>query len=125
MVEKMDYSKINLKEKLGRFSDYWTPRIVSQFNDYHIKLVKVKGEFVWHDHPETDELFLVLDGSLEIHFRDGVIKLNNGDMFVVPKGLEHRPIAENECHILLIEPVGTINTGKIMDALTTKDNIWI
>ncbi len=125
MVKKMDYSKISLKEKLGRFSDYWTPRIVSQFNDYHIKLVKVKGEFVWHDHSETDELFLVLDGSLEIHFRDGKVKLNNGDMFVIPKGLEHRPVAGSECHILLIEPAGTINTGKIMDDLTAKDNIWI
>lgn len=121
----MDYKKINLKEKLDRFSDYWAPRIVSGFNDYHIKLVKVKGEFVWHEHPETDELFLVLDGSLEIYFRDGKVKLNEGDMFVVPKGLEHRPIVESECHILLIEPAGTINTGKIIDALTSKDNIWI
>ena len=121
----MDYSKINLKDKLEKFSGYWTPRIVSQFNNYHIKLVKVKGEFVWHDHPETDELFLVLDGSLEIHFRDGKVKLNNGDMFVVPKGLEHRPIAENECHLLLIEPAGTINTGIILDALTAQDDIWI
>jgi mannose-6-phosphate isomerase-like protein (cupin superfamily) len=121
----MDYSKINLKNKLEKFSGYWAPRIVSQFNNYHIKLVKVKGEFVWHDHPETDELFLVLDGSLEIHFRDGKVKLNNGDMFVVPKGLEHRPIAESECHLLLIEPAGTINTGNIMDALTVKDDIWI
>lgn len=121
----MDYSKISLKDKLEKFSDYWAPRIVSQFNDYHIKLVKVKGEFVWHDHPETDELFLVLDGSLELHFRDGKVKLNNGDMFVVPKGLEHRPVAESECHILLIEPAGTINTGNKMDALTAKDDIWI
>jgi mannose-6-phosphate isomerase-like protein (cupin superfamily) len=121
----MDYSKINLKDKLSKFTDYWAPRIVSQFNDYHIKLVKVKGEFVWHDHPETDELFLVLDGSLEIHFRNGKVKLNNGDMFVVPKGLEHRPIAEGECHILLIEPAGTINTGKIMNELTAQDNVWI
>jgi len=121
----MVYTKINLKDKLGIFSDYWVPRIVSKFNDYHIKLVKVKSEFVLHNHPETDELFLILEGSLEILFRDGKVKLNEGEMFVVPKGVEHKPVAKMECHILLIEPVGTINTGKIVDTLTAKDNIWI
>ncbi len=121
----MGYTNINLKAKLGKFSDLWAPRIISQFNDYNIKLVKVKDGFVWHDHPETDELFLVLEGSLEILFRDGKVKLDKGELFVVPKSTEHRPFAESECHILLIEPVGTKNTGKIEDALTAEDNIWI
>ncbi len=121
----MEYTKINLKEKLGKFSDQWVPRIVAQLNDYHIKLVKLQGEFVWHDHAETDELFLVLEGSLEIHLRDGKVKLNEGEMFVVPRGVEHKPVAEKECQVLLIEPVGTINTGKIEDALTVKENTWI
>ena len=121
----MEYTKINLKDKLGKFSDYWGPRIISQLNDYHIKLVKVKGEFVWHDHSETDELFLVLAGSLEILFRNGKVKLEEGELFVVPRGVEHKPFAEKECQVLLIEPAGTKNTGNIEDALTAKDNIWI
>ena len=121
----MEYLSINLKDKLDKFSDHWVPRIVSQFNNYHIKLVKVKGEFTWHEHPETDELFLVLDGSLDINFRDGKVKLGQGEMFVVPKGVEHKPFAEKECHVLLIEPAGTINTGNIVNVLTAQNNIWI
>ena len=121
----MDYTSVNLRDKLGKFSDHWAPKIVSQFNGYHIKLAKVKGEFTWHDHPETDEFFLVLDGSLDIQFRDGKVKLNAGEMFVVPKSVEHKPHAEKECHILLIEPAGTINTGNTVNTLTAQDNIWI
>ncbi len=121
----MEYSSINLQDKLGKFSDHWSPKIVSNFNDYHIKLVKVKGEFTWHDHADTDELFLVLDGSLEIHFRDGKVHLKPGELFVVPKAVEHKPVAEDECHILLIEPAGTINTGQVVSDLTAQDNIWI
>jgi mannose-6-phosphate isomerase-like protein (cupin superfamily) len=121
----MVYVSVNLKDKLSKFSDHWRPRIVSQFNNYHIKLVKVKGEFTWHDHPKTDELFLVLDGSLDIHLRDGIVKLGAGEMFVIPKGMEHKPFAEKECHILLIEPVGTINTGNLINDMTVQDNIWI
>jgi mannose-6-phosphate isomerase-like protein (cupin superfamily) len=121
----MEYKAINLQDKLERFSEHWAPRIISLFNDYHIKLVKVKGEFVWHDHPETDELFLVLDGSLTILFRDGQVALNAGEMFIVPKGVEHKPVAEEECHILLIEPAGTINTGNVVSELTAKDDVWI
>ena len=121
----MVYSSINLKDKLGLFSDYWAPRIVSQFNNYHIKLVKIKGEFTWHDHQDTDELFIVLNGSLDINFRDGKIKLDQGEMFVVPKGVEHKPFAEKECHVLLIEPAGTINTGNKVNVMTVPNNIWI
>jgi mannose-6-phosphate isomerase-like protein (cupin superfamily) len=121
----MEYTSINFEDKLGKFSDQWVPRIVSQFNNYHIKLVKVNGEFTWHDHPETDEFFLVLNGSLEIHFRDGYVKLNEGEMYVVPKGMEHKPFAEKECHLLLIEPAGTINTGSVINSMTVQENIWI
>ena len=121
----MDYSPINLQEKLTKFSEHWSPRIIAQMNDYHFKLAKVQGEFVWHDHPETDEVFLVVKGKLDIHFRDGVISLNEGEMYVVPKGIEHKPIAESECHILLIEPAGTVNTGDIVSDKTAPNDVWI
>ena len=120
-----EYQAINLKDKLGKFSEQWKPKIVSQMNDYHIKLAKVQGEFVWHDHPETDELFLVVDGKLEIMFRDGKVTLEAGDLYVVPKGIEHKPVAEQECHILLIEPAGTVNTGNVSDDKTAPNDVWI
>ncbi|NJC95269.1 MAG: cupin [Anaerolineales bacterium] len=121
----MSYQSINLPEKLSKFSEHWSPRIIAQMNDYYIKLAKVQGEFVWHDHPETDEMFLVLNGSLDIHFRDGVVTLNAGEMYVVPKGVEHKPVAERECQIMLIEPAGTVNTGDVVDEKTAPNNIWI
>jgi mannose-6-phosphate isomerase-like protein (cupin superfamily) len=121
----VEYNAINFKEKLSRFSEYWSPKIVARMNDYHIKLAKVQGEFVWHDHPETDEFFLVLNGSLEIHFRDGKVSLNPGEMYVVPRGVEHKPFAPQECHIMLIEPAGTVNTGRVVDGLTADNNTWI
>lgn len=121
----MDYHAINLKEKLTVFSEYWSPKIVAQMNDYHFKLAKLQGEFVWHDHPETDEVFIVLHGQLEICFRDGSVILNEGEVFVVPKGVEHKPVAENECHILLVEPAGTLNTGNVVDDKTAPNNVWI
>ena len=94
-------------------------------NDYHVKLAKVQGEFVWHDHPETDEMFLVLKGQLDIHLRDGVVTLNEGEMYIVPKGAEHKPVAVNECHALLIEPAGTVNTGDVVDEKTAPNDAWI
>jgi len=106
---------INLAEKLTRFDALWSPKIVAQMNDYHFKIAKIKGEFVWHSHPETDECFLVLRGEMTIQLRDGFVHLAQGDLYIVPKGLEHRPCAEHECHILLIEPVGTPNTGDAGD----------
>ena len=121
----MIYSPINLQDKLTKFSEHWSPKILAQMNDYHIKLAKVQGEFVWHDHPETDELFLVVKGKLDIHFRDGIVSLNEGELYVVPKGVEHKPVAEVECHILLIEPAGTVNTGDIVDEKTAPDDVWI
>lgn len=121
----MDYRSTNLKKKLALFSEHWSPRIVAQMNEYHFKLAKLQGEFVWHDHPETDEVFLVLHGQLEIQFRDGSVTLNEGEMYVVPKGVEHKPVAVQECHILLVEPAGTVNTGDVVDEKTAPNNIWI
>jgi mannose-6-phosphate isomerase-like protein (cupin superfamily) len=121
----MNYYPINIEEKLANFSDHWSPKLIAQMNNYHFKLAKVEGEFVWHDHPETDEVFLVIKGKLEILFRDGKVTLNEGEMYVVPKGVEHKPVAEEECHILLIEPAGTINTGNVVDEKTAPNNIWI
>ena len=121
----MEYRPINLQDKLSKFSEHWSPKIIAQLNDYHFKLAKVLGEFVWHDHKETDEVFIVLSGSLDILFRDGKVTLKQGEMYVVPNGIEHKPFAEAECHILLIEPAGTMNTGEISDALTAPNDVWI
>ena len=116
---------VNFQQKLQLFSDHWSPKIISQMNDYHIKLVKIHGEFVWHSHAETDEVFIVLDGRMEIHFRDGLATLNRGEMLIVPKGVEHKPYAEAECSIFLIEPAGTVNTGNAGGDMTARDNVWI
>ena len=107
----MDNKKINLSEKLAAFSDYFSPRTVAQLNDYDVMVVKLKGEFIWHKHDETDDFFLVLKGKLDIQLRDRTVSLGPGEMFIVPKGVEHRPIAEEEVHLLLIEPTGTPTTG--------------
>jgi mannose-6-phosphate isomerase-like protein (cupin superfamily) len=101
----------NLAEKLRAFDEYWSPKIVGQYNDNDLMVVKVKGEFVWHSHAETDDFFMVLKGKLTIKLRDGNIMLREGEFYVVPKGVEHCPVAEEECHLLLIEPHGTPNTG--------------
>jgi mannose-6-phosphate isomerase-like protein (cupin superfamily) len=102
---------INLAHKLGTFSDYWQPRVVGQFNGHDLMVVKVKGEFVWHKHDDTDDFFLVLSGRIDIQLRDANVAVGPGEIFVVPKGVEHRPVAAEEAHILLIEPRGTPNTG--------------
>ncbi|HEY8950407.1 MAG TPA: cupin domain-containing protein [Rhizomicrobium sp.] len=104
-------SAVSLAEKLSSFSDHWSPKIVTTFNDHDVMVVKVKGEFVWHAHPETDDFFFVLKGNIVIQMRDGDVRLGPGDLYVVPKGVEHRPVAEEEAHLLLIEPKGTPNTG--------------
>jgi mannose-6-phosphate isomerase-like protein (cupin superfamily) len=102
---------VNLSEKLATFAEHWQPRTVGQFNGHDLMVVKVKGEFVWHKHDDTDDLFLVLKGRITIHLRDGSVSVGPGELFVVPRGVEHRPIAKEEAHILLIEPAGTPNTG--------------
>ena len=121
----MNYQSINFQEKLTKFSEHWTPKIIAQMNDTHFKVVKVLGEFVWHDHPDTDEVFIVLKGRLEIRFRDGKVALDGGEMYVVPKGVEHKPVAEEECHILLIEPAGLVNTGNVESELTAPSDAWL
>lgn len=121
----MDISPVNLAAKLSRFSDHWSPRIVAQMNEYHFKLAKIQGDFVWHSHAGTDEAFIVLEGAMTIHFRDRDIKLSAGEMCVVPKGVEHKPSAQHECHIMLVEPAGTVNTGDSGGALTAPDGVWV
>lgn len=121
----MDASPINFAEKLSRFSEPWSPRVVAEMNDYQFKLVKLKGEFVWHKHDETDEAFIVLAGEMEIGFRDRTVTLHAGEMYVVKKGLEHITRASQECHCLLIEPRGVLNTGNRRDALTAQNDVWI
>ena len=123
--EKMSYLPINFEEKLSKFSKHWSPRVIAEMNDYQFKLVKVRGEFVWHDHPDTDEVFIVIDGSLDIEFRDGKVTLDSGEMFVVPKGLEHKPMAKNECKLILVEPKGVINTGNTESNLTAENDVWV
>ena len=107
----MAVEAVNLAEKLSLFSDHWSPKIVGSYNGNDLLVVKVKGEFVWHSHPDTDDFFLVLKGRLTIKMRDGDVTLGPGELFVVPKGVEHCPVAEEETHLLLIEPAGTPNTG--------------
>ncbi len=119
------YIPINLNEKLAKFSEHWSPKVIAQMNDYHFKLAKFQGQFVWHSHAETDEVFIVLEGELVIEFRDGRVPLQAGEMFVVPRGVEHRPSAQSECKIMLVEPAGTINTGDAESELRAEDNVWI
>ncbi|HSG44136.1 MAG TPA: cupin domain-containing protein [Anaerolineales bacterium] len=121
----MNYQSINLEDKFSKFAEHWSPKIIAQMNDYHFKLAKVQGEFVWHDHPETDEVFLVVKGRLDIHFRECVVTLQEGEMYVVPKGVEHKPVAESECHVLLIEPTSTVNTGNVVSDKTASNDTWI
>ena len=121
----MNLDPINFKEKLSKFEEYFSPKIIAQMNNYHFKLSKFQGEFVWHIHASADEAFIVLEGKMAIEFRDRKVVLKKGEMFVVPKGVEHKPFAKKECKVLLIEPAGTINTGDAGGVLTAKDNVWI
>ena len=118
----MTAEAVNLSEKLSKFSEYWSPKIVSQFNGHDVMVVKVLGEFVWHSHDDTDDFFLVLDGIVTIETEQGNVVLEPGELYVVPKGVQHRPVAQEEAHILLIEPKGTPNTG---DAKTAAQKVKI
>ena len=117
--------KVNLPEKLEKIKDHWHPRIAGELNGQHVKLAKLKGEFVWHKHEEEDEMFLILEGHLRVEFRDHSVELDKGEFIIVPKGIEHRPVAENECSVMLFEPAGAINTGDKKDELTRDELEWI
>ena len=121
----MDYRAINFRQKLGLFDDHWMPRVIAELNDYQFKIVKLEGDFVWHDHKDTDEAFIVLDGELRIDFRDGAVTIGPGEMYVVPKGVEHKPSAAREVRMLLIEPRGVLNTGGEGGARTAENDVWI
>ena len=117
--------KVNLAQKLTLFNDHWQPRIVGELNDSQVKLVKVQGEFVWHHHDDEDELFLILKGRLQMQFRDREVWLVEGEFIIVPRGVEHRPVAPEEVHLLLLEPKTTLNTGNITDSEKTAVAEWI
>tara|TARA_B100000131_G_scaffold84032_1_gene81016 strand:- start:141 stop:554 length:414 start_codon:yes stop_codon:yes gene_type:complete len=117
--------KISLSDKFSKFTDHWAPRVIAEVNDHQLKLVKIKGDFVWHDHDDADEVFIVIEGSMSIEFEDGIVELNRGEMCVVPKGVRHRPFAENECQIMLVEPRGVVNTGEAGGDLTAEGDVWI
>jgi mannose-6-phosphate isomerase-like protein (cupin superfamily) len=116
---------INFAEKLSRFDERWSPRVIAELNDYQLKLVKLEGEFVWHQHRDTDEAFLVLDGEMQIRMRDRTVTVRPGELFVVPRGVEHAPRASRECSVLLIEPRGVVNTGEAGGPLTAPNDVWI
>jgi len=121
----MSYRAINLQEKFGLFTDRWQPKVIAEMNDYQFKIVKLQGDFIWHDHKDTDETFIVIEGRLRIDFRDGAVVIGPGEMFVVPKGVEHKPFAESEVKLLLIEPRGVINTGEEGSERTAANDVWL
>ena len=121
----MPHVPISFKQKLAKFAERWAPRVIAELNDYQFKLVKVQGDFIWHDHKETDEAFIVLDGQVTIEFRDGAVELGAGEMYVVPRGVEHKPFAAEECHILLIEPRGVVSTGDADSELAAENDVWV
>ena len=116
---------INLQSKFELFSDYWSPKIIAEMNDYQFKLVKIKGQFIWHEHKDTDEVFIVMNGSMGIEFKDRTVKLNDGEMIVIKKGEQHKPFASEECNVLIVEPRGVVNTGDSGGKLTAENDIWI
>ena len=125
MTEDKIYAPIDIGEKLDRLGEPWRPRVIAEMNDYQFKVVRLEGDFVWHEHADTDETFIVIDGELRIDFRDGCVRLGPGEMFVVPKGMEHKPFAETTAKVLLIEPRGVVNTGEATSDRTARNDIWI
>jgi mannose-6-phosphate isomerase-like protein (cupin superfamily) len=121
----MERRAINLDEKFSKFSERWTPKIIARMNDYHFKLVRLQGDFVWHRHADTDEVFLVLHGAMTIHFRDGDVEVRAGEMFVVPRGVEHKTSALAECQAMLVEVAGTVNTGDVVSGQTAASDAWV
>lgn len=125
MAQRTAPDSINLAEKLARFSEHWSPRVVAEMNDYQFKLVKLRGEFVWHEHKDTDEVFFVIKGQMQVGFRDRDVTIGEGELFVVPRGVEHITRASDECHALIIEPRGVVNTGEAGGDLTAPNDRWI
>jgi mannose-6-phosphate isomerase-like protein (cupin superfamily) len=121
----MRYQAINFSKKFELFEEQWQPKVVAEMNDYQFKIVRLHGDFIWHHHKETDETFIVMEGELRIDFRDGAVQLSAGEMFVVPKGVEHKPYAEHEVKLLLIEPRGVPNTGEQGGERTAQNDVWI
>jgi mannose-6-phosphate isomerase-like protein (cupin superfamily) len=121
----MHYAPISIAKKFDKFSERFQPKVIARMNEYEFKLARVEGDFVWHSHADTDETFLIIDGELTIDFRDGEVHLKAGEMFVVPRGVEHKPRASAECKIMLIEPAGTVNTGDAGGARTAPNDVWI
>jgi mannose-6-phosphate isomerase-like protein (cupin superfamily) len=121
----MNRQAINFQQKFALFAEPWQPRVVAEMNDYQFKLVRLQGDFVWHAHADTDECFIVLDGRLRIDFRDGAVELAAGEMFVVPRGVEHKPFADGEAKVLLVEPRGVVNTGQAVSERTARNDVWI
>ncbi len=121
----MNRKAINFQQKFSLFTEQWSPKVVAEMNDYQFKVVRIEGDFIWHDHQDTDETFIVLEGKLRIDFRDGSVSLSAGEMFVVPKGVEHKPFAEGEVKLLLIEPRGVTNTGHEISERTAQNDVWI
>ncbi len=122
----MIYQSINFNKKLSLFNEQWEPKVIAEMNDYQFKMVKIEGDFIWHVHADTDETFIVLEGDLRIDFRDGHVNISAGEMYVVPKGVEHKPYAENEVKMLLIEPRGVLNTGdEDSSEITAVNDIWV
>jgi mannose-6-phosphate isomerase-like protein (cupin superfamily) len=124
MCKTMTFKSVNLAEKLAKVFEQWSPKIIAEMNDHQIKLARFQGEFVWHAHAATDELFMVLDGSMTVHFRDGDVTIHAGELFVVPSGVEHKTSAESECKVLIVEKSGTVNTGDTRGELTSAAT-WI
>ena len=118
-------TKINLKSKFDKFHELWSPKIIAEMNDYQFKLVKIKNEFIWHQHEDTDEVFIVIEGKIGIEFENETIEINEGEMIVIPKGKQHRPFAKQEAKIMLIEPRGVVNTGNIESEITAPSDQWI
>tara|TARA_B100001939_G_scaffold238345_1_gene205735 strand:- start:712 stop:1071 length:360 start_codon:yes stop_codon:yes gene_type:complete len=117
--------KINFESKFQKFEDHWSPKVIAEMNDYQFKLVKIEKDFIWHKHDETDEVFIVMEGKIFIEFEDEVVEINEGEMIVVPKGVKHKPYAEKEAKIMLIEPRGIVNTGDRENKLTAPNDQWI
>jgi mannose-6-phosphate isomerase-like protein (cupin superfamily) len=124
-MQSMKQAPIDLLKKFALFNEHWSPRVIAELNDYQFKLAKIEGSFVWHSHSETDEVFIVVEGEMGIEFRDRTVQLSQGQMIVVPCGVEHRPFAAQECKVMLIEPRGVVNTGESGGEYTAPNDVWV